>query len=133
MLPSPFNYTSILGTTTSVQAQLGCKSGLDRLGMGARSHYDYAFGSSMNLPIQGSKLCAECSSNLTGPKRWRPAFYANSLESCGKCSTIDPTDPCSYGNTEMGAKSECNFGWARTPNNWNSPIDGNRFSSYRWG
>jgi len=134
MLASPFDYRgNVLGVVQSTERPLGCKSNTDLLGMGARSTYDYAFGSSMNLPIRGIQPCAQCSADTTGSKRFRPAYYQPGIRACGKCSVIDPTDPCVYKSKEMRPESGCSFGYARDANDYQSPSDGNRFSQYRWG
>lgn len=131
-MQAPFSYEGVvLGSVQATQQGLGCRNNTDLLGMGARSFYDWSFGSSMNLPIRGQKPCEQCEADTTGSKRFRPAYYNNELQSCGQCSVIDPTNPCVYFSKEF--QSDCSFGWQRNLNNYRSPHDGNKFAQYRWG
>lgn len=132
MLRSPFDYRgNVLGTVESIDRALSCKSGINVIGMGARSTTDYLFGSEMDLPIGGQRLGQSCNANTTGPKRFRPSYYDPELPVCSECPEVDPTDPCVY-NTYSKSKP-CNYGFARNTNNYRSPYDGNRFAQYRWG
>lgn len=129
MFDSPFDYQgNVFGTVCNNKGSLGCN--VNSLGMGARSFYPYLFGSSMNLPIEGIVAKKTCPADTTGSKRFRPAYWQPGIQVVSTCSTLDPTDACSYRSSDM---QRCSFGFERDPNDYQSPTDSNRFAQYKWG
>lgn len=121
----------------SATQKLGCRYDMDMLGIGARSTEEYAYGSSMALPIAGTKLgnscgCLSVRPDTTGAKEFRHYYYLGE-PSGATCPLLDPTKACSYGAPSFQPQSGCSYGFQRDSISYKSATDGNRFAQYRWG
>jgi len=122
---------------SSPSHKLGCKQGIDMLGIGEYSTEEYTYGSSMNLPIVGTKQhntcgCLSVPPNFTGPKKFRHA-YSPCVEAKETCPALDPTKACTYGAPSWQPQAGCSYGFSRDRVSFLAPNQGNRFAQYRWG